>query len=126
MSAATLSVEKMKIFVLPFTLLLALASGGCQTNKPHSAVAVAKPSPIVTPDFSLTAKVISVNTVGRFVILSFPSSGMPKIDQPLFLYRNGLKVAEVRVTGPQDLNNNHIVADITSGEAQVGDTVSEK
>jgi hypothetical protein len=35
-----------------------------------------------------------------------------------------LKVAEVRVTGPQQDSN--IVADIVSGDAQAGDTVSEK
>jgi len=42
----------------------------------------------------------------------------------LFLYRGGLKTAEVRVTGPQHENN--IVADLISGDAQVGDTVSDK
>jgi hypothetical protein len=119
----------MKTFTLTFALLLALASGGCSLWGNHKTSAAAKPAatkpgPIVTPDYSLTARVISVNTVGRFVILSFPAGAMPRQDQTLFLYRNGLKVAEVRVTGPQQGEN--IVADITSGEAQVGDTVSEK
>ena len=67
---------------------------------------------------------VSVNAIGRFVVLSFPASQMPKVDQPLFLYRNGLKVAQVRVTGPQQENN--IVADLTSGAAQVGDTVRDQ
>jgi hypothetical protein len=49
---------------------------------------------------------------------------MPKMDQTLFIYRDGLKVAEVRVTGPQQDNNT--VADITSGETQVGDTVRDQ
>jgi hypothetical protein len=121
---------EMKTFTLTLGLLLTLATGGCSWGNHTTATtakpAAAKPAPIVTPDYSLTAKVISVNTVGRFVILSFPAGMMPKIDQTLFLYRNSLKVAELRVTGPQDVGNNHIVADITSGEAQVGDTVSEK
>ena len=121
-------VQKMKAFLLPFALLLALVASGC-AGKPPKTVMVAKPAatshaPIITPDFSLSAKVISVNTVGRFAVLSFPAGGMPKVDQTLFLYRGGLKVAELRVTGPQQENN--IVADITSGDAQVGDTVSEK
>ena len=120
----------MKSIVLTFAVSLTLVASGCASRKHETSTAakpaVTKPAPIVTPDYSLTAKVISVNTVGRFVVLSFPAGGMPKQDQTLFLYRNGLKVGEVRVTGPQDVNNNHIVADITSGEAQVGDIVSEK
>jgi hypothetical protein len=113
----------MKMPLLTFALLLTLAATGCY-SKSHKAPVVARPARIVTPDYSLTAKVISVNAIGRFVILSFPASGMPKLDQTLFLYRGGLKVAEVRVTGPQQENN--IVADLIAGEAQVGDTVSEK
>jgi len=68
--------------------------------------------------------VVSVNEVGRFVVLSFPASRMPKLEQTLFLYRTGLKTAEVRVTGPQQDNN--IVADLVSGDARIGDTVSDK
>ena len=122
-----LTAQKMKVPVPFFALLLALAAGGCAwlpetPNRPKPAAAA--PRPIVTPDYSLAAKVVSVNTVGRFVVLSFPASQMPKVDQTLFLYRNGLKAAEVRVTGPQQDNNT--VADITSGEAQVGDTVREQ
>ncbi len=128
MSDVIFIVQKMKASLLPFALSLALVVSGC-AGKPHKPTMVAKPAatstaPIITPDFSLSAKVISVNTVGRFVVLSFPAGGMPKIDQTMFLYRDGLKVAELRVTGPQQENN--IVADITSGDAQVGDTVSEK
>ena len=67
------------------------------------------------------AKVVAVNDVGRFVIVDFPANQMPKLQQPLFLYRAGLKVAEVKVTGPQ--SENKIVADLVSGDAKVGDTV---
>ena len=112
---------------LLFVLLLALAGGGCAwlPKAPHPAKpAPTVANPIVTPDFSLAAKVVSVNTVGRFVVLSFPASQMPKVEQTMFLYRGGLKVAEVRVTGPQSENNT--VADLTSGEAQVGDTVRDQ
>lgn len=125
MSAVNFIISKMKSPVL-FLMLLALGLSGCSSSQPKTKP-VAKssaPAAIVTPDFSLAAKVISVNPVGRFVVLSFPSGVLPKIDQTMFLYRGGLKVAELRVTGPQQESN--IVADITSGEAQVGDTVSEK
>jgi zona occludens toxin (predicted ATPase) len=139
----------MKNSTLIFSLLLTLAASGCYSiyDEPKTATPTAPaptptftpatapvsapvttptpaPAPIVTPDYSLAAKVVSVNTIGRFVVLSFPASQMPKMDQTLFIYRDGLKVAEVRVTGPQQDNNT--VADITSGEAQVGDTVRDQ
>ena len=116
----------MKTPALLLTVVMAALICGCSSTKPK-AVAVMKPAapkPIITTDYSLSAKVVSVNTVGRFVVLSFPASVLPRIDQTLFLYRGGLKVAEVRVTGPQQDSN--IVADITSGDAQVGDVVSDK
>jgi hypothetical protein len=114
-------------------LLVALAACGCSQlpQAPHPAKsdksnkpAMVAPTAIVTPDFSLAAKVVSVNEVGRFVVLSFPASRMPKLEQTLFLYRTGLKTAEVRVTGPQQDNN--IVADLVSGDARIGDTVTDK
>ena len=115
----------------PFILILAVmvAAPGCSWFKGHKsgAQAVAKPAvtapePIVTPDLSQTAKVISFNTVARFVIVNFPGGQLPKQGQTLFLYRNGLKVAEIKISGPQE--NDNIVADLVSGDAQVGDTVS--
>lgn len=122
-----LTTLNMKTSVLIPATVLVLATSGCSWFGHDSATAQPAstgPTPIVTPDLSLAAKVVSVNVVGRFVVLSFPPSQMPKMDQPLFLYRGGLKVAEVRITGPQQDNN--IVADLVSGDAQVGDTVSDK
>jgi len=79
---------------------------------------------VVTPDSSLSARVASYNATGRFVVLSFPVGRMPKLDQTLFLYRDGLKVAEIKVTGPQ--RDNNIVADLVSGDVQVGDEVRDQ
>jgi len=122
-----LTALKMKIPVLFIAVLLALAGSGCSwfhhKTSPVQPVATA-PAPILTPDYSLTAKVVSVNIVGRFVVLGFPASQLPKVDQTLFLYRGGLKVGEVRITGPQ--SENDIVADLTSGDAQVGDSVRDQ
>ena len=56
--------------------------------------------------------------------MSFPIGQMPQINQTLFLYRGGLKVAELKVTGPQSENN--IVADLISGDAQVSDEVRDQ
>ena len=57
-------------------------------------------------------------------MLSFPIGQLPRIGQTLFLYRNGLKVGQVNVTGPQQ--DNDIVADLTEGEAQAGDEVRDQ
>jgi hypothetical protein len=106
-----------------FVLLMAFSLTGCAWFHHQHAPKVATPN-IVTPDASLAAKVISINPVGRFVVLNFPSGDMPKLQQTLFLYRAGLKTAEVKVTGPQSESN--IVADLVSGEVQVGDTVRDQ
>lgn len=111
-----------KLFPI-FVLLMACSLTGCAWFHHKHAPKVATQN-IVTPDAALAAKVISINTVGRFVVLNFPSSDMPKLQQTLFLYRAGLKTAEVKVTGPQSESN--IVADLVSGEAQVGDTVRDQ
>lgn len=79
---------------------------------------------IVTPDSLLIGKVTTFNTAGRFVVLNFSGGRMPVLDQMLFVYRDGLKVGEVRVTGPE--RDNNTVADLISGEAAKGDEVQDK
>jgi hypothetical protein len=126
--------------LLPISLLVAaMMMSGCawmgrHTPWHHSAAAPAASKPkaqpqskspgIITPDESLAAKVLTVNTVGRFVVLNFPTGRLPKLDQHLFLYRGGLKSAEVKIVGPQQETS--IVADIVSGDAQPGDTVRDQ
>ncbi|HTY89236.1 MAG TPA: hypothetical protein VMB80_17445 [Candidatus Acidoferrum sp.] len=120
----------MKMRVLVILLPAGLLINGCSSFAYHAKPA--KPAPpsaptapaIVTPDNSLTAKVVSYNAAGRFVVLGFPVGQMPRLEQSLFLYRIGLKVGEVRITGPQRENN--IVADLVTGEAQVGDEVRDR
>jgi hypothetical protein len=122
----------MKTKFLLLALLVAFIASGCSfferinVFKKHKT---ANPAPtnspaIVTPDFSVEAKVVSFNSVGRFVVLNFPPGKLPKLQQTFFLYRNDLKVAEVRITGPQEENN--IVADLISGDAQSGDDVRDE
>ena len=116
----------MKTFT-PLTLLLAgLLANGCVSHSAKKAPAPAPrpPQTVVAPDNSLMARVASYNASGRFVVLSFPVNQMPRLDQTLFLYRNGLKVAEIKVTGPQ--RDNNIVADLVSGGALVGDEVRDQ
>lgn len=71
------------------------------------------------PIEALSGKVSSANASLKFVVLTFPIGQMASINQKLNLYRAGVKVGEVVVTGPQ--RDENIIADIVAGEAQVGD-----
>jgi len=65
-----------------------------------------------------------VRTAERFVVLNFPVGRLPVIDQRLNVYRGGLKVGEVKVTGPQYDDN--VVADLVAGDSEIGDQVRDK
>lgn len=79
---------------------------------------------LVTPAELLVGKVAAYNAAGRFVVLDFPAGHVPAVEQTLFVYRQGLKIGEVKVTGPQ--RDNNTVADLISGEAQKGDDIRDK
>lgn len=89
-----------------------------------AASAPESPGLIVTPENALTGKVVVYNDAGRFVVLDFPIGHMPAVDQRMFIYRRGLKVGEVKITGPQ--RDHNIVADLAQGEAQAGDEARDK
>jgi len=74
---------------------------------------------IVTLESALVGKVATVNTAGRFVVLNFRLGKMAAVGQSLNMNRRGLKVGEVKITGPQREEN--IVADLVTGDAEVGD-----
>jgi len=114
--------------LLSIILLCVLALCGCAHKRvadqprvpPPRAGAPANYQPlVVTPENALVGKVATVNTVGRFVVVNFPLGKMAAVGQSLNLYRRGLKVGEVKVTGPQREDN--IVADLLAGDAEVGD-----
>jgi hypothetical protein len=89
-----------------------------QTSPPKTNQSVT-----VTPVRSAHGKVAFVNAAGRYVVLTFPIGTVPGLEQKLNVYRQGLKVAEIKVSGPQrDFNT---AADILVGECQVGDEVRE-
>jgi len=119
----------MKSFMRLTLLIVGMVAVGCRSHQSGPAAKAAAPAAgvppaIVTPDNSIAAKVVSYNAAGRFVVLGFPVGRMPNMDQSLFLYRNGMKVGEVKVTGPQ--RDNNIVADLVTGEALVGDEVRDQ
>ena len=78
----------------------------------------------VTPAEGLNGRIASVNSSLNFAVLTFPIGQMPPVDAHLYVYRNGSRAAELKVTGPQKEDNT--VADIVSGVAMPGDEVREK
>jgi hypothetical protein len=79
------------------------------------------PRPLVTPSNDAIGKVVSVNQKARYAVLSYAIGSVPSVDSRLYAYRNGLKVGELRVSGPQRENNT--IADLLTGECQAGDEV---
>jgi hypothetical protein len=69
----------------------------------------------------MPGKVFSVNPNARFAVLTFPIGAMPAPEQRLGVYRQGLKVGEVRVTGLR--RDTHAVADIVAGDCLPGDEI---
>ena len=85
------------------------------------SLSVTNQGTVLTLSSTLTGKVAKVNVPLRFVVLDFGLDRLPALDQRLSVYRQGLKVGELKVTGPVMLNN--IVADVVTGEANEGDEV---
>jgi len=73
----------------------------------------------ITPALGPVGRVEMVNNESRFVVLSFPPGKVPPAGQTWRINHRGLKIARVKITGPQlELST---VADIVEGEANVGD-----
>ena len=85
---------------------------GVRTNGPSLTV-----SPAGTA--SATGRISRVNSGGGFVILTYPLGKLPPVGKRLGVYRDGMKVGELKVSEPQYQQNT--AADITAGEAQAGD-----
>jgi hypothetical protein len=120
----------MRIFVLVFSGALVLS--GCAKMKsvlPSAPGRNRNPSAVYQPPGSIVTlatepgRVAKVNPDGRFAVVTFPFGGVPGVDRRLNVYRNGLKVAELKVTGPH--RDNNTVADILSGVVQISDEVRQ-
>jgi hypothetical protein len=75
--------------------------------------------PVVTPDLRPVGRVAMVNVEARFVVLSFPAGSLPQPGEHLHIDHAGLKIGEVKITGPQ--RDFDTVADLLEGSANVGD-----
>jgi hypothetical protein len=112
--------------VLSGTLLAGCASHPAKSDKTTADGTAGAPGTkganskvVLTPDTTLTGKVVRLNESGRFVVVNFPVGGLPAAGQTLDVYRQDLKVGEVKISNFQQGDNT--VADIITGEAQVGD-----
>ena len=104
------------------------ATGGAasRTNTPPrattgSGLTVTNGTQVITLTNPIIGKVATVNSSSRFAVLNFALRQLPPIDQRLNVYRQGVKVGEMKVSGP--VLNGNIVADLTAGEEQAGDEV---
>jgi hypothetical protein len=89
---------------------------GVRTNAPGLTVSPAT-------NASAAGRVARVNSGAAFVILTYPIGKLPPVGKRLGVYRNGMKVGELKVSEPQYQQNT--AADITAGEAQAGDEARE-
>lgn len=110
--------------LFPVCLIALTMAGGCALWSDPTPAPSKPDELLVTPEHSLVGKVVTYNVAGRFVVLDFPVGRMAALDQTLFVYRDGLKVGEVKITGPE--RDTNTVADLISGEAQKGDEVRDR
>jgi hypothetical protein len=114
------------------TLIGAIVLLGCSTDKtktttdtkavtPAQNPKAAKSRMVSRPILQLKGKIVSVNSSLQFVVAEFPVGELPSVNERLSVYRQGQKVGEVKISGPQEETN--IVADVTTGEVQAGDEV---
>jgi hypothetical protein len=111
-----------------FLVILALFSlicFGCGGKKARPGSGKAAGAEVLgNPAGALVGKVVSVNVTARFVVLSFPVGRLPSLEQRLSVYRQGVKVGEVKITGPQ--RDDNIAADTIAGEPALGDQVRQQ
>jgi hypothetical protein len=106
------------------TALLALALLGCSVTNQAPGPGPTPDSPALLPDDRVEGRVVTVNPALRYVVIDFGLRHPPGLGQHLVVYRQGVKVGEVKVTGP--MLGSAGAGDILSGQAAVGDIVREE
>lgn len=96
-------------------LMVAGCAGGSSAGRTRPAV---KPDEL-RPDVRLHGRVVSTNEQGQFVVVDFNVGEIPPLQTRMNVYRDGRTVGELKLTGPA--RDNLVAADITRGEAAVGD-----
>ena len=107
--------------------VLALGLAGCATKKQTQAPQTMAPgavwtnAPVARPAVTVSGRIEWVNAKARYVIINMPLGTMPPLESHLNVYRAGTKVADLKVSPPQQ--NNFTAADVVNGDCQVGDEV---
>jgi hypothetical protein len=112
---------------------LAAASIGCQSGKPMET---RTSTPIVSGkstgttsvrglDYSV-GRIESMRTELRLVVLDYSLSTLPQLGDMLAVYRDGVEVGQVKVTGPFRAGTGKLGGEIVSGDIQIGDVVRGK
>ena len=76
-------------------------------------------APVILPVAEATGLVTKVHERLRFVVIDYALQELPGQGQILYLYRQGQRVARLKVSGP--VMGQSLVADIVEGAAAVGD-----
>jgi hypothetical protein len=121
----------LNIATLPLLAAIGLAASGCFWRK-EAAAAGQAPSAftirsagntnvVMTPAASPAGRIASINAQAKFAVISFPIGQLPANETKFAVFHGGMKVGEIRITGPAQ--ENFTVGDITIGTAQEGDEV---
>ncbi|KAF0179381.1 MAG: hypothetical protein FD161_1480 [Limisphaerales bacterium] len=121
---------------LPVLLMVVLAGAGCASPKEakdeaakatpkerakSSGKAQPNPAPVIQPVSAFSGKVVLVNAPLKYVVVEGTLGRLPPVEQTLNVYRDGQKVGVVVVSN--QARGANFAADLTQGEARVGDTV---
>lgn len=106
----------------PHVLCLLMLVSGCRNLPPPEEVRpVVQQAPVrlIRPLDGQVGQVISINMRLGFVVLDYSLTGLPRLGDVLDLWRQQSIVGQLKVSGP--ILNTTAVADIVSGEPQMGD-----
>lgn len=70
---------------------------------------------------SSRGRIVTVRIPYRFVVIDFGIDRLPAVGTTMAVFRNNVRVGTVRISGPS--SGSMIVADVTEGDAQIGDEV---
>lgn len=80
-----------------------------------------KPAPVIEPISVFSGKVVLVNAALKYTVVEGVIGRLPPVEQSLNVYRDGQKVGVIVVSN--QARGANFAADLTQGEARVGDTV---
>lgn len=110
--------------------VLSIAACGCSSGsnkaEPRIQPGRAAPRPIVRGLDGSVGRIESIRTDLRLVVLDYSLSILPQHGELLSVWRDGIEVGQVRVTGPARPGTGKIGGEYVSGDVRAGDTVRSK